>query len=243
MNISEEQLKALVLRILGELRMERRKKLYMICASSWDQRYPDFLKQMEQDGRYDICAVVPVSWQKRGYEAILRTYQSCGSVICRGMELPDELAAAVSVFPVADRTLAAKTALCISDSYESSWVAECIGAGGRVVFLSSGLKKFTGKETPAYVSQVMAYYRKILEYGIEICGVDRLPGGDSRDMEEIRDNVTPAHPHSADSGKKRVITASNVERLAAGGVLRLEPDDIVTDLARDRAKFLNIVMK
>lgn len=243
MNISEEQLRALVLRILSELQTECRKKLYMVCASSWDERYPDFLKQMEQDDRYDICAVIPVSWQQQGYEAILRTYRSCGSVICRDMELPDDLETAVSVFPVTDRTLAAKTALCISDSYESSWMAECIGAGGRTLLLSSGLGKFTGKEKPAYVNQVMDYYRKILEYGIEICGIDRLMCGGSWEPEEIKDNSVPAPLLSADSGKKRVITASSVERLASGGVLRLKPDDIVTDLARDRAKFLKIVLE
>ena len=43
--------------------------------------------------------------------------------------------------------------------------------------------------------------------------------------------------------KKRVISSSNVEQFASGGVIFLQQGDIVTDLAKDRAKFLNIVFK
>ena len=48
------------------------------------------------------------------------------------------------------------------------------------------------------------------------------------------------HP---DTKKKRVIASSNVEQLASGGVIYLQPGDIVTDLAKDRAKFLKIVFR
>lgn len=43
--------------------------------------------------------------------------------------------------------------------------------------------------------------------------------------------------------RKRVISSSNVEQFASGGVIFLQQGDIVTDLAKDRAKFLNIVFK
>ena len=43
--------------------------------------------------------------------------------------------------------------------------------------------------------------------------------------------------------RDRVISSSNVEQFASGGVIFLQQGDIVTDLAKDRAKFLNIVFK
>lgn len=237
MNISEDALKELVLRILQQLQPENRKKLYMVCASSWDERYPEFLKQMT-GSQYDIYPVIPLSWQQ-GYEKSLRAHSVLGGVWYHEKKSPADLDTSVTVFPVAERTLIAKTALCISDTFETSWIADCIGAGSRVAFLYSGLLKFTGKENPAYVEQVMAYYRKVLEYGIEICGVGEL---NSEPLSE-----PPGKPvneaSGADDGKKRVITASNVDSLASGGVLYLQEDDIVTDMARERAKFLNIVLK
>ena len=45
------------------------------------------------------------------------------------------------------------------------------------------------------------------------------------------------------SGKKRVISAKDVEQLQRGGVLLVEEDDIITDLARDRARFLQVTFK
>lgn len=232
MNISEDALKELVLRILQKLQMENRKKLYMVCASSWDERYPEFLKQMTDTGWYDIYPVIPLSWQQLGYDKSLRAHSACSNILYRGKELPADLNTSVTVFPVAERSLIVKTALCISDTFETAWIADCIGAGSRIAFLYSGLQKFTGKEKPAYVKRVMSYYRQVLEYGIEICSVS-----------ELGSEQLPEPASGADSGKKRVITASNLGSLASGGVLYLKEDDIVTDMARERAKFLNIVLK
>lgn len=247
MNISEDALKELVLRILRELQAENRKKIYMVCASAWDQRYPDFLKQMADSGRYDIYPVIPLSWQNQGYENTLRSHRACSDILYWEKASPADLETAVTVFPVAERTLIVKTALCISDTFETSWIADCIRAGSRIAFLYSGLEKFSGKEQPAYVEQVTAYYRQILEYGIEICGVGDLSSGpvpEPADSPAGADKDNTSYRTSRAAGaRKRVITASNVEYLASGGVLYLQTDDIVTDMARERAKFLNIVLK
>lgn len=239
MNVSEDALKDLILRILQKLHAENRKKMYMVCASSWDERYPEFLKQMTDSCQYDIFPVIPLLWQQQGYENSLRAHSACSDILYWEKAPPADLDTSVTVFPVAERTLIAKTALCISDTFETSWIADCIGAGSRIAILFSGLQKFTGKEKPSYVEQVMSYYRQVLEYGIEICGVSELI---SEPVPEPLDKL-PHEASRADSGKKRVITASNVGRLASGGVLYLQADDIVTDMARERAKFLNIVLK
>ena len=40
-----------------------------------------------------------------------------------------------------------------------------------------------------------------------------------------------------------MISAKDVEQLQRGGVLLVEEDDIITDLARDRARFLQVTFK
>lgn len=237
MHISEETLKELVLRIMQKLQAENRKKLYMVCTSAWDERYPEFLKQMAGSA-CDIYPVIPQPWQQ-SYERILREHGAVSGVWYWEKGPPADLETAVTVFPVVNRTLIAKAALCISDTFETSWIADGIGAGSRIVLLYSGMEKFTGKENPAYVERVMTYYRQVLEYGIEFGGVSDLPGGP---VSEPDDNISPM-ALTANPGKKRVITAANVDSLATGGVLYLQADDIITDLARDRAKSLNIILK
>ena len=67
MKISEEQLKELVLRVLGELEAERKadnanhpgQKLYMLCVSPWSDRYMEFLREMETSDQYEIVPVIP----------------------------------------------------------------------------------------------------------------------------------------------------------------------------------------
>ena len=254
MKISEEQLKELVLRVLGELEAERKadnanhpgQKLYMLCVSPWSDRYMEFLREMETSDQYEIVPVIPSSWKDMGYEARLMETKACSHILHRSWEKPADLETAITVMPVVPRDVLVKTALCISDTYETSWISECMDKGSRVVLLRSGLARFSGKEKPAYRNRVMNYYRQILEYGVEICSVDEFTGrapyespGHSPAGETASGNDTQ-HP---DTKKKRVISSSNVEQFASGGVIFLQQGDIVTDLAKDRAKFLNIVFK
>ena len=139
MNISEEQLKELVLRVLSDLEAEKRAEcmkdskqtLYMLCVSPWSERYMEFLKKMEGSDAYDIVPVIPPSWKNMGYEARLRQSVSFGKILYRSGEMPDNLDRAVTLLPVVPRDVLVKTALCISDTYETSWIAECMKQGSR----------------------------------------------------------------------------------------------------------------
>ena len=258
MNISEEQLKELVLRVLSDLEAEKRAEcmkdskqtLYMLCVSPWSERYMEFLKKMEGSDAYDIVPVIPPSWKNMGYEARLRQSVSFGKILYRSGEMPDNLDRAVTLLPVVPRDVLVKTALCISDTYETSWIAECMKQGSRVVLLLTGLEKFSGNEKPAYRKRIMEYYRQVLEFGVEICSTEELSGrvpyeipceGTDRTMACRTENSTCTL--EPDKKKKRVISSSNVEQFVSDGVLYLQPADIVTDLAKDRAKFLKIVFK
>ena len=156
----------------------------------------------------------------------------------------------MTLLPVVPRDVLVKTALCISDTYETSWIAECMKQGSRVVLLLTGLEKFSGNEKPAYRKRIMEYYRQVLEFGVEICSTEELSGrapyeisceGTDRTMACRTENSTCTL--EPDKKKKRVISSSNVEQFVSDGVIYLQPGDIVTDLAKDRAKFLKIVFK
>ncbi len=232
MTISEEQLKQLVLKILKRLEEEGKKEkklLYMVCTSAWDERYYKFLEEIQKTGEYRVCPVIPDEWQMEGRETCFRSFSSCEGVRYYSQGIPADLEDAVTVFPVTPTEVAVKTALCIHDTFETTWLATCFRAGSRILFLQSGLTPFSGKEQPAYQEQILSYYRKLLEYGIEIGSCKSLVNAEEKTSE------------CAARGK-RLITASNVEKHASDGVLLLQEGDIITDLAKDRARLLNIVL-
>ena len=111
MKISEEQLKELVLRVLGELEAERKadnanhpgQKLYMLCVSPWSDRYMEFLREMEASDQYEIVPVIPSSWKDMGYEARLMETKACSHILHRSCEKPADLETAITVMPVVPR--------------------------------------------------------------------------------------------------------------------------------------------
>lgn len=245
--ISEERLRELVKRILKELGADLEekapdKKIYMLCTHRWDDRFYTYLKKMEDVPGSFVYPVIPLSWKKNGYEEKLLSCSSCKGILYRSCEKPADLETAVTVLPVVPRDVVVKTALCISDTFETSWIASCLENGGQAAFLKSGLTKFTGKEPKTYVNQILTYYRQVLEYGISIC-----EAGDESLVKAERTAVISAanvvDEKIKTEKRKRVISASNISQLAVNGVLCAHEGDIITDMARERAKYLNIVIK
>lgn len=254
MNISEKQLRETIIRVLARIEAEaglfpvtKKKKIYMVCTGGWDERYLKFLRTVQTDRE----TVIPVLTEKLRGQEIKFTGYGCESIQYLSGEVPADLADSVTVFPVVPRDLVSKTALCISDTPQTQWITSCMEAGSRIVFLISGLSPFSGREPKAYVNRILSYYRTVLEYGIELTG-EYEPKPDKKPAHEetqqvYRPAVLPVTGGiSAQTGmvrkstKKRVISSRDVEQYQKGGVLLVTEDDIITDLAKDRARFLQV---
>lgn len=240
MEISEARLRELVMRALQELYgakgMSQRQKIYMVCGQRWDSRYEETLKKLDAS-RYLVCPVIPGVWNEDGKANALRSIPACGVPVFQSDEIPSDLEQTVSLFPVVSRDVLVKTALCLSDTFENRWITSCIARGSRTVFLRSGLERFTGKEPPAYVGRIMECCRQVLDYGIELGSLEELDGDRKASVPAAAETVKTVPAVRT----KQVITASNVERYAVNGVIHLQQGDIVTDLARDRARSLNLI--
>ena len=261
----------MVSRIMRELEEERQTehKVYMVCLKEWEERYRTFMKYMETVSGIRVCPVIPETWRESGEIKLLQEFSSCAGLLCHSDTKPENLDAAVSVFPVISRDMAAKAALCIGDTYETSWLLSCIESGTQAILLRSGLPRFSGKEPKPYQEQILSYYRRLLEYGVRIedeSGCKEVlkeyfykdsSKGDARQKTKTMVQDVPSvllsgslerkedipREDSRESRKKQVITSSNIEQLTSNGILMLQKGDIVTDLARERAQFLNIALK
>ncbi|MBS6518627.1 MAG: hypothetical protein KH353_10645 [Clostridium sp.] len=256
MNISEKQLRDAIIRAIAKIEAEeglfsknrKKQKIYMVCAGGWDERYLEFLKTVQPE---EETAVPVLTEVMRGQEHRFYGEHGCRDCMYLDGTIPSDLVDAVTVFPVVPRDLISKTALGISDTPQTQWIVSCMEAGSRIVFLTSGLVPFTGREPKAYVNRILSYYRTVLEYGIELSSscqtkitVSAEKQGQAFHSAAVSDEKIIYGTESIKkSGKKRVISAKDVEQLQRGGVLLVEEDDIITDLARDRARFLQVTFK
>ena len=256
MNISEEKLREIIKKVLLEITNQKnifknnieKLKVYIFCSKKCNTEYIDFLEQIDKSGLFHIYIVADDALKDDICKSHINKYVPNENIIYFSHGIPDDLSEAISVFPVVERDLVVKTALCISDTFCNKWIASAIEEGGKIVFLKSGLKKFTNKEPKAYIRQIVSYYRKVLEYGIEIRSTSeliKLYNENNSDKQtkvnyNTRDSIYLQENHK---GRKKVITLENIEQYGSNGAIIVNSDDIITDLAREKARTLNIEIK
>lgn len=259
MSISDEKLQEIVLRVLQQIEAEKqaaaKKTVYLMCLEAWDERYAGFLGKSkcwkgENEPFFEICAFIPRTWRTNGNETLLKRDGICYTKTYEEAEGDLPKAEDITVYPVVPRYLLAKTALCMDDVFESRWLFHGIAQGSRAVFLSAGLDRLTGREPEAYRAKILSYIRSALEYGIEMQGTfdPRLLGTPAKLSGNHQDqsfgfDPKPFREPDSERRKRRIITAKDVEQAQAQGVITLYPGDQITDVAKDRAKFLKISVK
>lgn len=256
MNISEEKIREIVKKVLLEITSQKnifksnieKSKAYIFCSKKCDTGYLDFLEQIDKSGLFNIHIVADDGLKNHVCKSDINKYVPDENIIYFSDGIPKDLSKVISIFPVVERDLVVKTALCISDTFCNKWIASAIEEGGKIVFLKSGLKKFTNKEPKAYIRQIVSYYRKVLEYGIEIRSTSELIKLYNEDDSDKRtklncntiDSISLQENHK---GRKKVITLENIEQYGSNGAIIVNSDDIITDLAREKARTLNIEIK
>ncbi len=256
MNISEEKLREIIKKVLLEITNQKnilksnaeKSKVYIFCSKKCDTEYLDFLEQIYKSDLFNIHIVADDRLKNDVCKSDINKYVPDENIIYFSCGIPKDLSNAMSIFPVVERDLVVKTALCISDTFCNEWIASAIESGGKIVFLKSGLKKFTNKEPKAYINQIISYYRKVLEYGIEIRSTSELiklykEKNSNKQVKmnfNTKDNISLQKENKS---RKKVITLENLEQYGANGTIIVNSDDIITDLAREKARTLNIEIK
>lgn len=255
LNISEEKLREIIKRVLLEITNQsntlkqniEKLKVYIFCSKKCDSEYLDFLEQIYKSDLFHIHLVADDTLKNDLCKSHINKYVPDENIIYFSDGIAKDLSHAISIFPVVERDLVVKTALCISDTFCNKWISSAIEEGGKIVFLKSGLKKFTSKEPKAYINQIVSYYRKVLEYGIEIRSTSELiklyKEKNSNEEMKVKLNIKENTSLQEDKVRKKVITLENVEQYGTNGTIIVNSDDIITDLAREKARNLNIEIK
>lgn len=87
--------------------------------------------------------------------------------------------------------------------------------GQRIILLSSGLEKFTGKEPPSYINKILNYYKTLLEFNIEITKdifqIEEYENKFSENSSVVYESTEYNEVLNNKDGK-RIITVQEIER-------------------------------
>lgn len=253
--MDEKHLRELVIKAIELIQSEKshnitipKKKLYVIMVEEWNGVYWDFFERLNKENQYDVYGVISNEINNSIHINNLKKFKVCKDIINEKDVDFDEISEYITIFPIVPRNIVIKTALCIDDTFETNWIFKCMEKGQRIIFLSSGLQKFSGKEPLSYRNKILEYYRTLLEFDIEIS--DWIIERESKNITETckdalvinrLDSCNMSHNENRTlSFTKKVITEKEIENYVQDNKIIINNGDIITDMARDKARSLNI---
>lgn len=230
-------------RVLEEERIKKlnisKKKLYVILSENWNSNYWNFFDELNKEKKYEVYVVLSSKILNNLHLNNLKKFEIIKGVFNEDNINFDELKEGTIIFPTTPREVIVKTALCIDDILETKLIFKSIENGQRVVLLKSGLKKFSGKEPKAYINKILSYYKTVLEFNIEI--YENIDSGHYIKDEYMKKEYSNSYYSKAVfENSKKIITENEIEKYVQNNKIILNNKDIITEMARDKARSLNI---
>lgn len=193
-------------------------KAYFVFPKNWQNcessQYMSDLKSVE--GKYQRVIVLPERSTNEEYFANVGAHTvAVYSDLCAPAE------ESITIFPIPNRDLVIKTALCLSEDFEGCWIRKCI-ENGLPVYMKKETSMFTGKEAPAYRRKVLSYYQDVKSYGISFLDEQN---GLFKELPEKKKTKTQT--------KARFITTQDLRDVPQNGEYQIHAGDTLTALARE----------
>lgn len=194
-------------------------KAYFIFPEGWQKvdggTYLPLLQAVE--GRYERVLVLP----QRDVDETIFSNVGAYTVAVPG-DLYAPAGESITVFPIANRDLVIKTALCLSEDFEGRWIRQCMETGTRV-YMKKENAMFTGKEPVTYRKKILSYYQDVRSYGICFTDGEELRGSGLQQTKNAQ-------------RKKRYITMQDLRDVPQNGTFTIRAGDVLTALAKEHAE-------
>lgn len=243
MELDEKTLVKLVAEIIRQLKSEEdkdaniipSKSLYVVFGAQWEENYLHFLQSI----KYDLHRVFIVVTDEMLPAISNKALIGSAKIIRRDEIDLENLHNFITVFPTTTRDTIVKTALCISDTFETKWIENCFTKGQQVILYKSGIQKFTGKEPKSYVKKINTYYEELKSFNIEI--TDDIYGHRLNEI-EINSCVESTQLNQINHPKqiKQTITVADLYKYTDNKKIVITQDDVITPLAKEQARDMGI---
>lgn len=179
MQLDEKELKRLIEAVISVIKSQNtaydfpifnivdQKEISVLFTAPWDNRFYTFTDEIKT--KKDCCFNGFVS-PKLPEQTVSKIKEMANwkTITVWNDTQFEHLENSISVFPVTSRDIIVKTALCISDTYETKWIRAAMEQGGKIILPRSGFERFTGNEPEKYKQKILSYYKDLLEMNIEL---------------------------------------------------------------------------
>lgn len=199
---------------------------YVLLSERWQEYDSDLFNDLIDSlkDKYQCVLVLPEGNDKDRFPQAV----NCNIVTRDDVAEPAE--ESVSFFPIPCRDLISKTALCLSDDFNSHWVRMCIEKG-TAVYMRKETPMFTGKEPAIYQKKVLAYYQDVESYGIHFLE-------DNNKMEPILQKSNGSE--GIQNKTRKYITMADLDNVDITKVFRMQEGDTFTALAKEHIEKLGV---
>lgn len=180
MQLNDSELKKLIEAVIAVLKAqnviaagdtveapETFKDVFVLFTAPWDNRFLTFAEELKNIRHCRFYGVLsPELTQQEA--ARLQTLLDWKEMTTWEEAPAKNLEGGITVLPVTTRDTIVKTALCISDTYETKWIKAAMARGGTIVLPRNGFERFTGREPEKYRQKLLSYYRDLLEMNVEL---------------------------------------------------------------------------
>lgn len=199
---------------------------YVLLSERWQEYdsnlFNDTIDSLKE--KYQCVLVLPDGNDKDRFS------QAAGCSIVTCDDVAEPAMGSVSFFPVPCRDLIVKTALCLSDDFNSHWVRMCIERGS-ALYMRKEKTMFTGKESKIYQKKVLSYYEDVESYGIHFL----------EDKDKIETILQKSTGFEGIQNKTRkYITMADLDNADITKVFRIQEGDMFTALAKEHIEKLGI---
>lgn len=199
---------------------------YVLLSERWQEYdsnlFNDIIDSLKE--KYQCVLVLPEGNDKD------RLSQAVNCNIVTRDDVAEPVEGSVSFFPIPCRDLISKTALCLSDDFNSHWVRMCIERG-TAVYIRKETNMFTGKESKIYQKKVLSFYEEVESYGIHFLE-------DNNEMELILQKSNGSE--RIQNKTKKYITMADLDNVDITKVFRIQEGDMFTALAKEHIEELGI---
>lgn len=199
---------------------------YVLLSERWQEYdlnlFNDIIDSLKE--KYQCVVILPEGNDKDGLS------QAVNCNIVTRDDVAEPVEGSVSFFPIPCRDLISKTALCLSDDFNSHWVRMCIERG-TAVYMRKETNMFTGKESKIYQKKVLLFYEEVESYGIHFLE-------DNNEMELILQKSNGSE--RIQNKTKKYITMADLDNVDITKVFRIQEGDMFTALAKEHIEELGI---
>lgn len=178
MSVNEKNFNEILMKIIKQVLIEQEKlssekeilkqekNMYIAMNEKWDNKYYLFFEELEKLEFKNIKILI-LGEEDSEIKDKLKKLNICYEILkLEDFEVKTD--EDFVVFPVISRSDIIDIASCTDKTHTTKLVKICFEKGVKIYFMKYGIEKLTGKEPEKYKKKILAYYKEILEFDIEM---------------------------------------------------------------------------